>query len=267
MIQIKLQNKTFFIPSKWEDVSAELILKLSKFALADTPSNRIEVMKIMIPQNVKALFFLLQKEQVYSLTSLLDWVYQTSFDWPMIPSFKSNDGVTFVCPEKFLRKCSIIEYTYADKYYEAVVNGDSSKIDYLILALCRPKRKDKIKEDEWDGDVRERFNPVLIEERVQRITNLSLEFKLYFLLFFMGCKQSLAKKYSPLFRQRDDGEDNNDTKSPNFGWVGVIWELSDGIVNEEKVQFTNLHNIMAYLCKKHYDNQATLKKQNQNGLS
>lgn len=260
MIEVKLEHKAFFLPESWEEINKEVLERICPFLLIDTPQNRIEVVKAIAPRRVLKFLYLLRPDQVYDLTEKLGWMYQGWFDSPYIQNFKVW-GEVYLLPEKTLKRCSVIEYAYADKYFEQIVSGDSGKIDYLIASLCRPRRKNNYQKENWDGDERERFNPVYIEERAKKMSRLSIGFKMYFLLFFIGCKKSLQKRYPPLFREREDDEESSKKTAPDFGWVGAIWDLAGSIVNEEAVQYSNLHNIMAYMCKRYYDNKELERQQ------
>lgn len=266
MLEVKLNDHKISIPQSYEELGKSVIL-LSPFLIRDTVENRIELLKAFFPQELLPLFYALRDDQVHDLLICIDWAYDEYFDTPVISVFKVG-GIEYFLPEQYLKRCNVIEYTYADKYFEMVAKGDHSKIDNLILSLCRPKRKDNYNEVDWDGDERERFNPVLIEKRLKNMSELSVQFKMYFLLFFIGCKKTLAQKYAPLFRRRDENEEEEGkSSSPDFGWVGIIWDLAGGIADEEKVQYSKLHNVMAYLCKKHYDNEAIKQAQKQNAVS
>ena len=264
MLKVKLNDNELSIPQSYEELGKSVVL-LSPFLIRDTVENRIEILKAFFPSKLLPLFYALRDDQVHDLIQYFDWFYDEYFDTPVISVFKVG-GIEYYLPEQYLKRCNVIEYTYADRYFEMVAAGDYSKIDNLILSLCRPKRTDNYNEVDWDGDVRERFNPVLIEKRLKNMEELSVQFKMYFLLFFIGCKKTLAKKYAPLFRKRDE-EDEESPSQPDFGWVGIIWDLAGGIADEEKIQYSKLHNVMAYLCKKHYDNEAIKQAQKRNAIS
>jgi hypothetical protein len=264
MLEVKLNDEKISIPQSYEVLGKSVIL-LSPFLIRDTVENRIELLKSFFPQKLLPLFYALRDDQVHDILTYLDWAYDEYFDTPVISVFKVG-GIEYYLPEQYLKRCNVIEYTYADRYFEMVANGDYSKIDNLILSLCRPKRADNYNEVDFDGDVRERFNPVLIEKRLKNMEELSIQFKMYFLLFFIGCKKTLAKKYVPLFRKRDEEEEESSSQ-PDFGWIGIIWDLAGGIADEEKIQYSKLHNVMAFLCKKHYDNEAIKQAQKRNAIS
>jgi hypothetical protein len=255
------------IPEKWDDIKPEQWLLVSPYLISDSTANRIDTLKAFVPYKAKDFFFALKPKQLTDLVQLLDWMYDVDnwFDTPYISSFEM-EGETYLLPAKYLAYSTVIEYTFADKFFEQIMAGDSTKLDNLILSLCRPKRQDAYDLTTWDGDDRERFNPVLIEYRLEGMKKVDYRMKCFFLLFFIGCKKTLGARYSPLFVEREESE-AKPKGIPNFGWVGIIWDLAGNITNEEKVQYSNLHNVMAYLCKKHYDNEELAAKQRKHELS
>lgn len=258
-ILAKGKSKTiaFELPEKWAEVKPSTIMGIAHLLFTDSANNRIEICKQILPKKVLHYFLRMDPFQVFDITKQLDWMYETGYDKPCVTHFYTDKGNKYYLPMEWLRRCNIIEFTFADKFFEAIVAGDSSKIDNLILSLCRPKRTDFYKPDEWNGDIRERFNPVLIDERIQEIKKMPDSFKLYFLWFFISCKKTIAKRYPVLFKSRVEEK----VKNPYAGWLSVIWDLAGDITQEEKVQYSNLHNILAFLVKKHFDNEA--QKQNQ----
>ncbi len=263
MIRLELKKygklHSFYLPETWDEIEQEDMLEMAPFLLKDTPEHRLNIVFAYLPKKVVALFFQLPEAEVYRITSRLDWLYDTCLDKPLIPFFKNDKGKIYHLPAQGLSNCVIVEYVFADKYFEDIRKGDSSKIDALILALCRPQRKDYEPDSpDYDGDIREKFNENLIDSRVKDMKNVDMRLKMYFLLFFMGCKRSLAQKYSPLFAEAE--EDSDSITRPDFGFVGIIWELAGGVVNQDKVQFTHLHDIFGFLCKQHFDNLALQEK-------
>jgi hypothetical protein len=246
-------TKRFDLPDNWGQVSPEKIVKMSQFLLLDNPHNRIEAIKILMPADGLALFLSLYPIQVYEIAARFDWLYSTPIpDKPAIESVQLGREKYYL-PAEWMKNSVLIEFVYADTYLEKVIAGDSSSIDSLILCLCRPKRTDKYKKADWNGDVREKFNPELIEERLSLVKNMKVEEKIYILLWFISCKRTFAKRYPVLFTER---KMETKPKQPNFGWLGIIYDLAGDLSNEETIQYKNLHNVFFFMVKKYYDHKA-----------
>lgn len=261
--EINLKNgklHSFYLPQNWDEVGTDKLLELSPLLLLDSANNRIEIVKAYAAQSKETLdaFLSLTVQDVYRLTSIIEWVYDTWICKPYFSFFKNDKREKYYLPSETLGNCSVIEYIFADKYFEAIRTGDTNKLNYLLATLCRPRRKNyKPDAVDADGDIREKFNSVLIEQRAALMEKVDIRFKLFFLLFFIGCKKELARKFPPIFISAEDAEVPT---SPDFGLIGIVWDLAGGLVEAEKVQNEYLHTVFAYMCKRHYDNLALQKQ-------
>lgn len=262
--EIKLRNgklHDFYLPQNWDEVATDKLLQIAPILLVDSANNRIEIVKAYAAKSKDILgaFLSLSVEDVYRLTIAIAWMYDTWFCKPYFDFFKNDKRDKYYLPADSLANCTVIEYIFADKYFEAIRNGDSTKLNYLLATLCRPRRKNYNPDAvDADGDIREKFNSVLIEKRAALMGKVDMRFKLFFLLFFIGCKKELAKKFSPIFTAASENTDV--PTSPDFGLIGVVWDLAGGLGDAEKIQTEYLQTVFAYLCKKHYDNLALQKQ-------
>lgn len=247
------------IPEKWAEVGKN-IFRIAPFLFLDTPANRIQVLKVLFAGKLGKMFYYLNDEQVAALGETISWMYVDTMDIKICEAFKIG-WQNYYLPEPSLEDCVAVEYAYADFYFEAIAKGDSTKLPYLIASLCRPQRSDYAPESpDYDGVRRERFNPMLIEKRAKLIENkLSVGEKMYFLLYFIGAKKRLKDKFSVLFQERE--EEEIISLSPNFGMVGLIWDVAGNLKDEETIQYTNLHNLFSFLVKKQYDAEEMQRNQ------
>jgi hypothetical protein len=259
MIGRREQKHYFILPDNWGQVDAEKIVKIAPLLFSDTPHNRIECVKELLPKKSLDVFLYLNAVQVYEITKQFDWLYSQAIpDMPAIKSFRAGRETLFL-PKEWLKNAVLIEFTFADNFLEKIIAGQSQYLDKLIIALCRPKRTDKYKREDWDGDVREKFNPELLEERIPWLAKVDISTKMYILLWFISCKKSLAKRYPVLFTERTEQKSAN----PNFGWLGVIYDLAGSLTNEEAIQYKNLHNCLFFMVKKYHDNKELEERQKQ----
>jgi hypothetical protein len=240
MIEIKLQQTEklakFFIPEKWEEIPAKVLLQITPALYRDNANSKIEILKLFVPNKARKLFFKLDAENVYSLTQLLDWLFETPITSPLIPFFKLGLMERVYLPSYLLEDMTMLQLAFVDAYFEKIVGGEIHHLDDFVSCICKPK-----------GEV---FDEDKAKARLPKIKKLSINEKLFCLLFFSGNKQLLAERYPVLFRKRE--EDTSENKMPDYKWVGVIWQLAGNLANEKEIQNKNIHNVLGYLCYEHY---------------
>jgi hypothetical protein len=241
MIKVKLGLNSFYLPTKWEGLKGSQVLPITRYLLQDTPENRIGIIKAFMPESTRQLFPLMSAEQLYEITRHVSWMYTQPMNMPFFECVKLNDK-DYCLPKGVLDTTTLLEYAYAVTYFEAVKNGDLSKLPYLTATLVREKRTDMEPEDiDYDGDTRKPFNPAHIEARAKKMLNASIEFQLFVLIYFSACQKTLKEKYatSGFF---NEGEASANTA----GFAGLIWDLANGLVNEKAIAEKNIHHVMAY---------------------
>lgn len=254
-LQLGEEKAVWLSPENWGEVTQQQWKRIAAFLQEDSPANRIEVAKAFVPKSYLKYFFLLPPEIIYDLTEVIGWMWEEK-SWQCKPfdSFTTESGTVYLLPEWELKRSPIIELAYADAYFEQVRAGNKDMIDNLILSICRPKRPiDPLPQDD-NGDLRERFNPVMIELRKKDIANLDEGLKAAILRFFFNCRTAIANRYPVLFKKRikddDDDDDEPSAAAQNTaGWLNIIQSLAPSIVEEEKVQFTNIHNCLVWLTR------------------
>jgi hypothetical protein len=241
------------IPKSWDDIEPTKAIAVAPYILngnVEDIGSQMKILEVLLPSEVLPLYSNMKPKQVKSFLKDVEWIYSANVITPHFESF-SVGGIMYHLPKKKFENVNLIEFTYATNFYKDLVGGkDPLALDKLIAVLCRPsKEKYDPNSVENDGDVREKFNPELIEKRSEAIAPLISEFKAYFLLYFLGCSDHLVKQFKPLFTGSDD------KNKVDFGWLGVIYTLADAQIfgNFEQTQYTNIYTAMMYRLKKYYE--------------
>lgn len=249
------------IPKKWEDIPPSVALAIAPEILKGVESipAKMKILEALLPSDILPVYATLKPNQIRPLFKQIEWVFSQPFIQPHLDTFTIN-GIQYHLPRERFLNVSLIEYSYATKFYKDLGETNNyNAINKLIASLCRPSKADlDIAANDYDGDPREKFNPQLIDQRAALMDNLSTEFKAYFILFFNYCSEHIVKQFKPLF----EGNQKDTEGGVNFGWLGVIYGLADAGVfgNFESTQFTNIYTALGYRLKKHFEAKELSKK-------
>ena len=241
---------SFYLPETWTEITEVQLIEIAPHLLQDSPENRLAILRKFLTKNIIYLYFRLNAVQVHEIAKQIDWMYSEAMAEPIIPFITNQKGTKLYLPTATLGNCVMIEYAFAHFYLQKIMQGDSSYLDFLLVCLCRPQRADYAPDSpDYAGDRREKFNPVLLDARVQLIQKIDARYKLYLLLFFIGCQKKLAQKFPAIFAQIEDEVPKD--ASP-YGLLGTIWDLAGSIDKEEQVQYAGLHNTFGFLSHQHF---------------
>lgn len=227
------------VPDSWEKLTSEQFNVISPALFRDCENNRIEILKVLCGAKAWKYLKKIDPYQLQQLCTYLNWLYQKDMISHPLKYISVGFWEKLYLPKKFLDDTTFLQFIYADKYFEGLASGDVEMIDKLVSVLCLSKG--------------EKFDSDKCDTRLSKIKKISNNQKLGIVFFFLCCKAQLAKKYSVLFQEREDGE-KPQSQTPDYGWLGVAWDLAGSIVNENEVFEKPLHNVLGYLCKKYYDN-------------
>lgn len=183
-----------------------------------------------------------QNCQVYDLLrqGLVDFVFYSKMDLVRnhLPYFWAS-ATKFYGPGDELQELVLMEFALADTHYtNFVITGDELHLDKLIACLYRPgKSKLEIKQPNWDGDRRQRFNPYQVDDTVKQIHRLSPKKKILILLYFAGCRGNMESRYPDLFSKKSSG-------SSGGGWTEFIIAAAGGKFGDtDKTAYANVHTL------------------------
>lgn len=249
MIDVKIDGKPTPLPQKWEEITEKQFLKLAPH-LFPAPNGKIEsqvfILQELLPIS-KRKFLKIRPEAIRDLALCLDWIFDNPSHIPGIRKFNWK-GESYLLPKSKLSNVVGIEFAYADAQFQNFVDPkrrNPKALDKLLAALCRPQKVNlDIRNPEYNGDPREKFNSEIAEDRSEEFAKLPIEIKMTVLFFFVGCKKWIMKHFKFT-------SDEKSSTGLNLGWTGMLMDLAKTTVfgDFEKTCFTPLHTILVYLKK------------------
>lgn len=239
------------LPNSWQELTPVQVLSIAPILLQKpTVTNQIVLLEALLTPEQVYQYAKMSPEKVSILLADIKKWWNFPLEKPIIGSFMVGD-VRYLMPDERLYHCCFVEFVHAEAIFQQLTNNPSNEqlVDKLILSLCRPQRKDIVPESpEWDGDHRERFNPELVQSRVDK-ASFSNEFRAYFLLFFHGCMTFIYGRYPRIFKKAETAT------AKGFGWTGVVYDIADkGTFGTAlDVKYSPLYNVLTYLDKCQYD--------------
>jgi hypothetical protein len=247
MKTLKVGRKKYQLPesadevpsNRWRDIARGLVRNnrvMTFCALAGLPIH-IGVM--------------INEEQWLALLPEIEWLQKmTSEKQPV--EFIQLSGERYYLPADGMEFSPIIEYVMAeDALWRFMQDGDRIALSELFFTLCRPKNGQK-RDANWSGDVRERYNAALVQQRAKTVHVPGWSAYLL-LMYFAGVKYNLNERYPELFGSSPEISEQDPrgigTLSPAVGWLKVIKALAEkGIYgNYEDVCYTFMHTVMLNL--------------------
>lgn len=286
MHRIDIFNKTYMVPSSFTEISTKQALAVLPYIISPPqhpeelakaqaqvlyrllPIYNYQWRKLATPANAGALNSMLQ---------LTNFLFETPGTKPLFTEFRFN-GVQYLLPSDKLSNCSLIEYAFADKALTGILALDNSPkneakkleaITRIVAILCRPMRTDvDLQSPEYEGDPREKFSTPLVEHRVQIFKKLPLHIKQAVFLYFVAGRKWLHENFKVLFDNREPNEPETKNipfgktklNAPDFGWMGVIFQLAEsGVFGPfDQVKHFFLHTACYHMAQKAYAYYAQL---------
>ncbi|HEX2899011.1 MAG TPA: hypothetical protein VHS96_04750, partial [Bacteroidia bacterium] len=128
------------------------------------------------------------------------------------------------------------------------------KLNELVATICRPKKTlEQMKEADWDGDCRERFNSARVEATAKEFRCLSINIKMAVLKWFLDNLKAHQRTYKMLWDDKSDATPSAAGKAlESFGFYKVLMDLAETQVfgDWEKTNFTTVTTIFTYLVNK-----------------
>ena len=251
MNQVKIDGKTYFTPSSWNELTRKQVLFISRL---------FQGQLTMVDFKLRALFdFLLVQprilkrihpEDAYFLCETLDFLFSEVFlTRNLLPVIRTGRR-TFTGPSDAMMNCTFGEFTMANSLLDAFSKTKEQRyLDEMVSILYRPRKRFWfIRKGFSDSqDPRQRFTSRSLKTRCKRMARVEYSIKYSVFLFFSGVLNSLPALYRYVYEQKGDAgiEDN--------GWASLIISLADGKTDDkslETVMNSNLYNVMIGLNKK-----------------
>ena len=238
-LQLHSEKKTLekLIPAKWDELfslkQALVLIKLLRFQ--DCISLRFRVAKELFNlkfyniSDYKFLSYLrqLQKKDVWKIIALTEFLFKKE-DFPTkLFLTKINNRVC-----KNFDESKFWQYATADSNFLLLQKTTEEKYLNRMLACFYLKKNKK-------------FDAGNITKESKYFEKIAFEKKELFLLWYMGNREKLVKMYTSVF-----SNEGGNTSKQDFGWAGILDDLSSDITKMEEVAEIELHTVLFSLNKK-----------------
>jgi hypothetical protein len=238
------------VPAKWDELfSLKQALTLVRLlALPDCLSLRFSIVKVLFNlkyykfSDLKFLFFLRKmiKKDTWKIIALTEFLFKTE----NLPTKLFLTEVNNRICKKF-DDTKFWQWASCDSYFILFLQEKEEKYLNKMIACFYLK-------------VKQKFDASKIEQESQNFEKVAFEKKQLFLLWYMGNRERLTKKYTAIF----DGTGSASNK--NFGWAGILDDLSSDITKMEEVAEIELHTVLFSLNKKIVRNRETEQEYERN---
>lgn len=266
-LYIRGEHHKFEGPEKWDEVPAEMALKLMRLAamLKDKPYAAFMIAEIIygIPQ--KELRWLFDRdyivhcepaiskedidaciEQGLHLMEHCAWVFEKEPPtvW-LLKSFTSRDARKhFYGPTDSLATSTFEEFMFAEQFYaDAIVDGpeQAESLTKLIACLYRVGSEKNLEEK---SDARNPFTLASIDVMYKHYAKLDQAVKDLILFNYRGVRLDLAKGFTHVFSISEEPLEDEGAGT----WLDVACSLAgDNLMNMAAIRTENLYVVLRYL--------------------
>ncbi|WP_338812736.1 hypothetical protein V9L05_15325 [Bernardetia sp. Wsw4-3y2] len=232
------------IPAKWDELfslkQALVLIKLLRFQ--DCISLRFRVVKELFnlkfykPSDYKFLAYLkqLQKKDLWKIIALTEFLFKKEDLPTKLFLTKINNRVC-----KNFDESQFWQWATADSNFLLLQKTTEEKyLNKMLACFYLKPQKEK-------GKIIFKFDAGEIEKESKCFEKLTFEKKQLFLLWYMGNRERLVKMYSSVFSGGKGAGNKQD-----FGWAGILDDLSSDITKMEEVAEIELHTVLFSLNKK-----------------
>lgn len=272
MKRIWIEEIEYQVPQAWEECTPDQIsdgMMLSLY-IQETENKKklahfwVGLLKVMLKDVPEEIFYRLSGQQVYELRPMIQWAVKERITKKPFDYFE-HKGIKYYLPSENFSDTSCIEMAMASIYYLAYTRQEKRDLDAVLLiiaTLCRPQRRDinqfKLSRD-WNGDVREEFNTILIEARSFKTVPIGT------IMAVLQYYEHMQDKFSQRYKD-DYAPDDSDSPAlfPNGdGILALLEEVAESGTHGtfRDVCSTNAHTIFMYIRHKLVINRARAKAQ------
>ncbi len=267
MRNIKLDNDSYTLQSKWSELTPKQVIDLAKIYLAGNGFIRLKVVYCLYLMGLrlkysnpvmldgKSLYYvkynrkrvyLLSLEQIYSIVSCIEWIFYTekTADGPKIsinPRLIFNPAkqikVYFTKlqgPDDGLGNISFMEFIHAETFlFRYNSTADPKWLAMFIATLWRPVKNGKLTE----------FDQSKVDRWAKRTAKIKPEVSLALTWYYQGCKFFLSNKFKRVF----SGVGGKAT-DPFEGFLNLTSTLAGADVTKmERVRASSLYDTLTAL--------------------
>ncbi|MDJ1468156.1 hypothetical protein [Xanthocytophaga flava] len=260
MIELKIFQKPYKIPSNWKECSIEQIRRILPTVLGENPlpAQRMYVLQELIsPALSKKKLRKLTDFERFELLELVRWCWNTPMDACPIEYF-SFEGKDYYLPLKDFSHMSAIEFAMGHLHMQIFLRGKYTHLDKLVSTICRPLDPGKnIMSPDFDGERREKYSTPAADVRAARFEKLDITYKIMVLQYFINLEKYIFKQYD-VFDKSSTKEEQPKGDSAVL-WVKMLFDIAEtGVFGDiDKVYHTDIHTILFYLQKKKQERLAS----------
>lgn len=258
MTSFWLNEVEYRAATAWTDCTGEQIangLAIQLAAQAESnPQKRAHWQIGMLMTLTNAPANLVQKltgAQLQTLLGLVRWAFSDRLDHRPFESFE-HLGRTYFLFRDQMADVSAIEMAMANIYYlqfSTAKKDAGPALARMVATLCRPQRTDldAFRDSvQWNGDVREIYNSIRIDERGKEIESLPIGYQMAVLMYFEAQNTAFLKKYGEVFGEDDD---QKPLYQNGEGWIAMLSKVAELGTHGpfEQVCSTNCHTVWLYL--------------------
>lgn len=236
---VQLDTIKINTPSSWNELSRQQLIEMAKYFdlvrlklkhSVEITAERIMLTIVMLgikPLNIfskkRNIFFSLDPDQVYDLVKMNDFLFLKNDLTKSIIRYVRIGFKRYYAPSDGLKNISGREFAFADTFFLSYYNTRHIKwLDKMIAVLYRPAKKNfNPTALSYDGDIRQPFNNHLLEYYEGKISRINIYVKKAILLYYMGCRQAIVKRYPDIF-----SSSNQSKASGGGGWLDVYRGLA-----------------------------------------
>lgn len=179
----------------------------------------------------------------------------------LVRTKKNQKKKTLFAPLDALKNVTIYELGVSFTLFEKFLKTkDESVANQLLAVLYRPKKQATAhnKQSGYEGDIRQPYlkHESMVKKRVLHIAKLPQPVKQLLLFWFASCRQLIVNSFPKVFTAPEEGEKNGN----DYGWGGVIMNLSDGLANVDNVSSQRYSNALAYISMLEDERQKAKRK-------
>jgi hypothetical protein len=257
MHQLHLSNTTYQLPSRWDELSREQVIKAAYLSSQNLDAIKLAkllflVMTLSLPwtKRLRLQFFYFFQANTTERADLLmltrSFAEFTDFTAQKLKKIggKSVPKLTWHGPNSSLANCTLWEYIKAEQYFTKYLQTKDQKwLNQLIAVLYRPARSDF--HPDLHEDIRTPLIDSTVHSRALQIARLPLSERIAILMWFDGCRSFIIRSF-PLVFKKDLGQDAPELnqrlkgKQKSGSWLDMITSLSANMSQFTEIANTNL---------------------------
>ena len=244
MTLITLNNKSYNIPSQWNELTIKQLLEvMDTLFLKEYPAEQMLLKLLKVLTGMSTYQFLKCKvEEMEEFFYLFDFILQENIEFTkcILPVVENFHG-----PSDEMSNLKMSEFAYLEHFIVKWFDDkeDKEAVDELVAILYRPAKEKYDFDRNPDGDFRVKFNENLCSYNAKNeVAGWPVNLKLAIVYWYIGCRKKFVDNNPEVF--------NGGSGEPaKYGLVSVMLDVAEGGVfgNFESVEDQYVNLIMMQL--------------------